>query len=367
MNNVDKLVKKIEDDYQIEYDKVFKLYEEGKNNKDIEILKKAREESRNLGTCKRTMELERKIDGAIYGIGGNPSGSDEIKKVVSILNNSATITEGEKILLPSHIAVTLVGGERAYLPVKWNGGVDIYKVGTQVVKGSMETEGYNMQEVDFTLVVKPSKTNTVVKVLDNSATITAGQKFELPKQLKAVMKDGTTQYVNIKWDRKPEVDRVGKQILTGSVVGYLKDVTFTLIVKESANIKPNIDIIRKEEELTKEVFKEFNRFRVENGKKPVEWDETCAELADKQTKKNASGEGRGHSVQMEWNYGDIVLMRSKDWDIHMTTPRDFINQFAASSGHRANMLEEDYSIAGCSVWSGINDTYHLTIAFKMDW
>lgn len=289
----------------------------------------------------------------------NTNNSEYISK---FLYNTITLKQGQSYSLPSTVTAILGNGKRVYVPVTWSNKLDVNRVGTQIIKGF--TNGYNNKEVSFTVVIKANSSNTIEKFLYTSATIKGGQKYTLPSTVTAVMKDGSRKYVSVKWDRQPDVNRVGKQQITGVVDGYAVRVVFTLTVTQNASIKPGIDIIKKEEELTKAVFEEFNKFRVANGRQALPWDETCADWADKQTKKNASGEGSGHSIDMGWEYGNVVLMRSKDWGGHMTTPKEFIDQFSWSTDHRANMLQEDHTYAGCSVWSGKDDTYHLTIVFK---
>ncbi len=71
MNNVDKVVQKIEDDFQVEYDKVVKLYEEAKALDDLDKANEALENSKKLGSCNRTNELEKNIEKLIKDIEEN--------------------------------------------------------------------------------------------------------------------------------------------------------------------------------------------------------------------------------------------------------------------------------------------------------
>ncbi len=79
-NKVSEIVKKIEDEFQVEYDRVVKLYEEAKSNNDISKAKKALIEAEKLGTCDRSDALEK-----------------EIKKFISEDNSSNVIKNNEYV------------------------------------------------------------------------------------------------------------------------------------------------------------------------------------------------------------------------------------------------------------------------------
>ncbi|KMT23022.1 hypothetical protein [Clostridium cylindrosporum] len=65
LDNVSKIVKDIEDKFQIEYDRVVKLYEEAKSSNDLDKAKNALAEAEKLGTCDRSDKLEKDIKAII--------------------------------------------------------------------------------------------------------------------------------------------------------------------------------------------------------------------------------------------------------------------------------------------------------------
>ncbi|KMT22907.1 hypothetical protein CLCY_5c01460 [Clostridium cylindrosporum DSM 605] len=61
LDNVSKVVKDIEDKFQVEYSRVVKLYEEAKESNDLNKAKEALKEAEKLGTCDRSDKLEEDI------------------------------------------------------------------------------------------------------------------------------------------------------------------------------------------------------------------------------------------------------------------------------------------------------------------
>lgn len=61
LNNVSLIVKGIEDKFQVEYEKIVKLYEEAKKSGNLDKLKEVLKEAEKLGTCDRSNKLENDI------------------------------------------------------------------------------------------------------------------------------------------------------------------------------------------------------------------------------------------------------------------------------------------------------------------
>lgn len=76
-----------------------------------------------------------------------------------------------------------------------------------------------------------SDSNIIENISPVSEKVNIGDKYELPKNVEAVMKDGSKKSVYIKWDNyEVKTGELGSNTYYGSVIGYEKKVIFTLNV-----------------------------------------------------------------------------------------------------------------------------------------
>ena len=101
MNKVSLVVREIEDKFQVEYDKVVKLFNEAKANNDKEKAKLALKEAEKLGTCSRSDALEKEIKSFINKSSGGDNSSSSVSDIeaeVAKLVNEERAKQGLKPL-----------------------------------------------------------------------------------------------------------------------------------------------------------------------------------------------------------------------------------------------------------------------------
>ncbi len=76
-----------------------------------------------------------------------------------------------------------------------------------------------------------SNSDVIQSIAPVSEKVNIGEKYELPSSIEAVMKDGSTKSVDVKWDNTDvKTDAIGVKTYYGSVLGYKGSVMLTLNV-----------------------------------------------------------------------------------------------------------------------------------------
>lgn len=75
------------------------------------------------------------------------------------------------------------------------------------------------------------KTATIKSIADINKTVVVDDEVTMPKTVSAVMSDKTKKKISVKWDKVLNSDIDGTYTAIGTVTGYSKKITYTLIVK----------------------------------------------------------------------------------------------------------------------------------------
>lgn len=142
---------------------------------------------------------------------------------------SATVNQYDSYTLPVTVTATMSDGRTKSVEVKWNPSkAKTSSKGKTTYTGTIS--GYD-SKINFTLNVNP------ITLLTPSVNF--GDNYTLPTKVDATMSDGSIKKdVGVIWDSS-EVDtsKLGKQIYTGKLNGYMNKVKLELTVKEENPIK----------------------------------------------------------------------------------------------------------------------------------
>ncbi|WP_442881360.1 CAP domain-containing protein [Clostridium sp.] len=105
MNKASDVVKRVEDQFNVEYNKVLNMFKDAKAANDKELAKKALVEAEKLGTCAKSDALERDIKSFINSGSGSSNEVNSIEKQVFDLVNKERVKAGLKpMILDSKIS-----------------------------------------------------------------------------------------------------------------------------------------------------------------------------------------------------------------------------------------------------------------------
>nr|AUO31619.1 CAP domain-containing protein [Paeniclostridium sordellii]AUO31713.1 CAP domain-containing protein [Paeniclostridium sordellii] len=108
--------------------------------------------------------------------------------------------------------------------------------------------------------------------------------------------------------------------------------------------------------LSQETFNDLNAFRQANGVAPLAYSSSEQSRANAQAEYNARTETNTHDVDQ------ISYKGNAD-----STANGFIQAGANSSGHRANMLDSEYTQGAVSVYKDSNGHYYVVGSFYLEW
>lgn len=145
-----------------------------------------------------------------------------------------TAVSRENFQLPDTVSAQMTDGTTDQVDVSWDYGTQSgNKPGVYVFYGTVEKYS---KKVKLTLTVNNSKEIDTI----NNIKITVSNKddYTLPKEIPAVMTDGSTQNVPVTWGSESKYD-TGVYVYKGTVDGYSKKVGLMLIVTGEGGQDPN--------------------------------------------------------------------------------------------------------------------------------
>lgn len=113
MNKVSEVVKGIEDKFEVEYNKVVKLYNEALSSSDLNKAKEALKEAEKLGTCDRSDKLEKTIKNLIEKLNGSENNNNNNNN-----NNNSNNNPSSDILDIESKVASIVNTERTKAGLK---------------------------------------------------------------------------------------------------------------------------------------------------------------------------------------------------------------------------------------------------------
>lgn len=146
-----------------------------------------------------------------------------------------------------------------------------YKLSVTSKLGGYKTKYSSTISKNFNVI---SDSDIIESISPVSKKVNVGEKYELPENIEAMMKDGSKKSVNVKWDSyEIKTDELGIKTYYGSVTGYDKRVMLTLNVVDEKIVSIddiNVSIDEGKEYKLPEVIKA----NVKNGKVDVKvtWD-----------------------------------------------------------------------------------------------
>lgn len=155
-----------------------------------------------------------------------------VKFTISIVATISTITDldvnikqNETYSLPETVVAQMSDGTIQNMPVTWDiNFVDSSKVGTSIYNGLVH--GYD-KPIKLNLIVTPIISN----INDINVNLNYNDKYEFPGTVLANMSDGTTQNINVIWDRNVvDSDTPQTNIYNGKAEGYDKSIKLMIIV-----------------------------------------------------------------------------------------------------------------------------------------
>jgi len=159
-------------------------------------------------------------------------------KIKEIKNIVVTANQGVARTLPKTVTVIMSNNTKKLCSVKWNvTKVSTVKVGKQLFYGTVV--GYSKKAV-LTLNVVPVIKE--IKAITQNAV--KGFSCELPKTVNAIMTNNTIKSFAVKWSvPKVETQKVGKQTIYGTVVGYSKKVALIVNITAPIVVQPDTDFM----------------------------------------------------------------------------------------------------------------------------
>ena len=124
----------------------------------------------------------------------------------------------------------------------------------------------------------------------------------------------------------------------------------------TSNSKPAKRTWKYMSSLSKETFNALNAFRKANGVAPLTYSSSEQSRANAQAESNAKNKVNTHDIDQ------ISYKGNAD-----TTANGFIQAWANSSGHKKNMLDEEYTAGAVSVYKDSEGTYYVVASFHLDW
>lgn len=147
---------------------------------------------------------------------------------------STTVTFKLNVTDPQNYNVTLRG-----VNAKFSSSTGLF--GT-VVSGKVTST--DLQSSDFTITKKDTTVN-ISQINNISNTVVQNSSYILPTTVSATMSDGSTQTVNVTWDKTADTSQVGTFTFNGTVSGYNSNVVLTLIVQNTQQQLSVEDIAKK--------------------------------------------------------------------------------------------------------------------------
>jgi hypothetical protein len=159
----------------------------------------------------------------------------EFYQIARIDNITDTVNQGTYYSLPTTVNAVMHDGSSRYFDVVWKPSTaDTSKAGTYSFEGTVA--GYD-QKVLLTL-----KVIGITSVNDISITSRQGAHFVMPRQVEALMSDGSKAWLDVNWDKQLNTSTMGTFISIGTLSGYSIKVNLTLNIVTSENIPTGVVI-----------------------------------------------------------------------------------------------------------------------------
>lgn len=164
-------------------------------------------------------------------------------QIVNIKDVKLVVKQGDTIKLPKNIPVMLRNNSIVKAEVNWNNKrLDSDNIKDFNIKGNVE--GYNKQ-ASINISIKPYISN----VAEISKVIIQGDNYnsELPESVAVTSSTSWLNNAAVKWNEKIDVNKLGKQIISGALIEN-KNVYF---INKNVNPKYNAEIISRDEAINR--------------------------------------------------------------------------------------------------------------------
>lgn len=147
-------------------------------------------------------------------------------KFKSIKNMNETIKHNQPFSLPQTVKAIALDGTESDAPIVWSqASLDTSLIGKDIIEGTVE--GYP-DKVYLNYNIEP----TIDSIENRSLTLTKGDIYLLPKEIDAIMSDGSKQKVNVSWTPNAlDLNKIGIVKINGVVDSYEKEISWTYDIR----------------------------------------------------------------------------------------------------------------------------------------
>ena len=148
-----------------------------------------------------------------------------------------TANQYDSYRLPGSVLAFSCNGSRKDIPVTWNPSTaDTSKAGTYTFTGSVQ--GCS-SPVSLTLIVNPAVITSIENI---NVKINLNEAYSLPQSIQALLNNGVNINVPVIWHSSTvDTGKAGTYTFTGSVDGYSKPVSLTLVISPVITSVQNIN------------------------------------------------------------------------------------------------------------------------------